>query len=65
MYEKMTELKVRDYQSPPVTVRESTSVYDCIVRIFVEDVGTIFVVNDQQELEGVSSRKDMLKIAIG
>ena len=65
MYEKMTELKVRDYQSPPVTVRESTSVYDCIVRIFVEDVGTIFVVNDQQELEGVNSRKDMLKIAIG
>ena len=54
-----------DYQSAPVTVDESTSVYNGIVTMFVEDVGTLFVVNDQQELEGISSRKDMLKIAIG
>ena len=33
--------------------------------MFVNDVGTLFVVNDNQELEGISSRKDMLKIAIG
>ena len=65
MYERMRDLKVSDYQSQPVMVSESTSVYDCIVRIFVEDVGTIFVVNEAQELEGISSRKDMLKIAIG
>lgn len=65
MYEKLTELKVGDYQSPPIMVAESTSVYDGIVRMFVDDVGTIFVVNGQQELEGISSRKDMLKIAIG
>ena len=65
MYERMRDLKVSDYQSQPVMVSESTSVYDCIVRIFVEDVGTIVVVNEAQELEGISSRKDMLKIAIG
>ena len=65
MYERMRDLKVSDYQSQPVMVSESTSVYDCIVRIFVEDVDTIFVVNEAQELEGISSRKDMLKIAIG
>ena len=61
----MNELKVADYQSAPVTVDESTSVYNGIVTMFVEDVGTLFVVNEQQELEGISSRKDMLKIAIG
>ncbi|MBR5318694.1 MAG: helix-turn-helix transcriptional regulator [Peptococcaceae bacterium] len=65
LYEQMNELKVADYQSAPVTVDESTSVYNGIVTMFVEDVGTLFVVNDQQELEGISSRKDMLKIAIG
>lgn len=65
LYERMSELKVADYQSAPVTVAESTSVYDGIVTMFVEDVGTLFVVNEQQELEGISSRKDMLKIAIG
>lgn len=65
MFEKMSELKVGDYQSKPITVSESTSVYDGIVSMFVNDVGTIFVVNEAQELEGISSRKDMLKIAIG
>lgn len=64
-HEQMNELKVADYQSAPVTVDESTSVYNGIVTMFVEDVGTLFVVNEQQELEGISSRKDMLKIAIG
>lgn len=65
VYEQMNGLKVMSYQSAPVTVDESTSVYDGIVTMFVEDVGTLFVVNEQQELEGISSRKDMLKIAIG
>ena len=64
-HEQMNELKVADYQSAPVTVDESTSVYNGIVTMFVEDVGTLFVVNEQQELEGISSRKDMLKIVIG
>ena len=64
-HEQMSGLKVADYQSAPVTVDESTSVYNGIVTMFVEDVGTLFVVNEHQELEGISSRKDMLKIAIG
>ncbi|MBR4945359.1 MAG: helix-turn-helix transcriptional regulator [Peptococcaceae bacterium] len=65
LYERLNTLKVADYQSAPVTVDESTSVYNGIVTMFVEDVGTLFIVNDKQELEGISSRKDMLKIAIG
>ena len=65
LLECMTDLTVGNHQSPPVTVTENTSVYDAIVSMFVNDVGTLFVVNDQQELEGISSRKDMLKIAIG
>ena len=65
LMERMTDLTVGMYQSAPVTVTESTSVYDAIVSMFVNDVGTLFVVNENQELEGISSRKDMLKIAIG
>ncbi len=65
LMERMTDLTVGANQSVPVTVTENTSVYDAIVSMFVNDVGTLFVVNDQQELEGISSRKDMLKIAIG
>ncbi len=65
LMERMTDLTVGNYQSAPVTVTESTSVYDGIVSMFVNDVGTLFVVNENQELEGISSRKDMLKSAIG
>lgn len=65
LMERMTDLTVGMYQSAPVMVTEATSVYDAIVSMFVNDIGTLFVVNDNQELEGISSRKDMLKIAIG
>ena len=63
--EHMADMTVGAHQSAPVTETENTSVYDAIVSMFVNDVGTLFVVNDNQELEGISSRKDMLKIAIG
>lgn len=65
IYERMIDLKVEDYKTMPVVVDETTSVYDGIVSLFVNDVGTIFIVRDQGILEGVVSRKDMLKMAIG
>ncbi len=65
VYEKMIDLKVRDYMSAPIVIDEKTSVYDGIVSLFVNDVGTIFVIKEQGILEGVVSRKDMLKMAIG
>ena len=49
----------------PAVVREETSVYDAIVALFVEDVGTLFVVDEEGFLQGVLSRKDLLKAAIG
>lgn len=61
----LVEKKVRDYHSLPVCIRENTSVYDCIVQLFLNDVGTIFVVNENRYLEGVISRKDLLKATIG
>lgn len=57
--------KVKDYHSLPISIREETSVYDCIVQLFLDDVGTIFVINEKGFLEGVISRKDLLKATIG
>jgi len=65
VYHKMIDLKVSDYQNVPVIVNENTSVYETIVSMFVNDVGTIYIVNNDYELAGVVSRKDMLKMAIG
>jgi len=63
--EKIKQLKVQDYQHVPVVVREKVSVYDAISTMFLEDVGTLFVVNQQACLTGVLSRKDLLRASIG
>lgn len=63
--EKIKKLTVKDYQSIPVVVDESSSVYDAIVTMFLEDVGTLFVVNENSLLVGVLSRKDLLRASIG
>lgn len=63
--EEIRKLKVRDVQSVPVVVLENTSVYDTIVTMFLEDVGTLCVVQPGGILTGVVSRKDLLKIAMG
>jgi CBS domain-containing protein len=57
--------KVNDYKSIPILVKESTSVYDAICTMFLEDVGTLFVVNEKNDLVGVVSRKDLLRSAMG
>ncbi|MBP1925441.1 CBS domain-containing protein [Sedimentibacter acidaminivorans] len=58
--EKLSSIKLSDIKSLPVAVTESTSVYDSIVTIFLENVGTLFVV-ENDTLKGVVSRKDLLK----
>jgi CBS domain-containing protein/biotin operon repressor len=63
--EQLRKLKVKQYKSVPVVISEEKSVYDAIVTMFMEDVGSIFVVKDQGILSGVVSRKDLLKVAIG
>ena len=50
--------------SKPVTVSEDTMVYDAIVYLFLNDVGTLFIENNGV-LTGAVSRKDFLKISIG
>ncbi|MGG3916705.1 helix-turn-helix transcriptional regulator [Parageobacillus thermoglucosidasius] len=63
--DKIKKIKVEDYQSIPVVVNENVSVYDAIVTMFLEDVGTLFVVDDEALLAGVLSRKDLLRASIG
>lgn len=58
--DKLSSIKLSDIKSLPVAVTESTSVYDSIVTIFLENVGTLFVV-EKDILKGVVSRKDLLK----
>lgn len=63
--ENLMKIYVKDYQSIPVVVPSNVSVYEAIVTMFLEDVGTLFVVDDHNCLVGVLSRKDLLRASIG
>ncbi len=63
--EKFIHQKVADYKAHPIVVEKSTSVYDAIVQLFLEDVGTLYAVDSKGHLAGVISRKDLLRAALG
>ena len=51
----MRKIMVDEVKSKPVVVSEETTIYDAIVQLFLEDVGTIYVQNDDKYLSGVVS----------
>lgn len=63
--EKIKAYKVYEFQHIPIVVKENVSVYDAISTMFLEDVGTLFVVDDNACITGVLSRKDLLRASIG
>ncbi|GBF33749.1 CBS domain protein [Desulfocucumis palustris] len=65
LMDKLHSIKVGDVKSVPIVVTEKCSVYDAAVTMFIEDVGTLIVVREGGFLEGVLSRKDLLKITLG
>lgn len=63
--DKVKNITVKEYQSRPVVVQEESSVYDAICTMFLEDVGTLFVIDKDKTLCGVLSRKDLLRASLG
>jgi len=63
--EKFLHQKVNAYKALPIVVGKSTSVYDAIVQLFLEDVGTLYAVDADGHLAGVISRKDLLRASLG
>src|SRR5690625_7296953 len=61
---KIRSCLVKDYQSVPVVIKEDESVYEAISTMFLEDVGTLFIINDKHVLTGEVSRKDLLRASI-
>lgn len=63
--DKIKNKTVSDIMSMPIMVTQDASVYDTIVNIFLSDVGSVFIIDDEKELCGIVSRKDLLKATIG
>ena len=61
----LANITVEEAHSQPIVVKENSSVYDAIVTMFIEDVGSLIVVSEGGCLEGIASRKDLLKSAMG
>ena len=64
LQEEISAICVRDIQSVPVVVNHDKSAHDAIVTMFLEDVGTVFIIGENGLLQGVVSRKDLLKVAM-
>ncbi len=61
----LKQYRVKDIMSMAVVVKEKCSIYDAIVTLFVEDTGSIFVLDNEGFLAGIVSRKDLLKTTLG
>lgn len=62
--DEISNIMVKDINSIPVVLDDKTTIYDAIVFMFLEDVGSIFVITDGY-LSGVVSRKDIIKYTMG
>ncbi|MGV3488031.1 MAG: helix-turn-helix transcriptional regulator [Tuberibacillus sp.] len=65
LIDQIKKMTVKAFQSIPVVIQENSSAYDAICAMFLEDVGTLFVVNQDSVLTGALSRKDLLRASIG
>lgn len=62
---RLNDVKVKAYQAMPVVIRETASVSDAVVTLFLENVGSLIVTDPGGALVGVVSRKDLLKVTLG
>jgi CBS domain-containing protein len=62
---KVREMKVKDLQGVPVIVRDTATVHDAVATLFLENVGTLIVADEEGTLQGIVSRKDLLKVSLG
>ena len=64
LMEEISNICVKDLQSVPIAIGQDKSAYEVIVTMFLEDVGSVFILDEVGLLSGVVSRKDLLKAAI-
>lgn len=64
-FNRLHETKVKEIQSVPIVVRETMSIQDAVVTLFLQDVGTLIICDGEGRLAGVASRKDFLKVTLG
>lgn len=64
LYEKLYKKQVKELMLTPLLIHQSVTVYEAVTHLFMYDVGSLYVKDDQDELIGILSRKDLLRAAI-
>lgn len=64
LFDELFDVPVRDIMIPPLLIKADRSVYDAITTLFLYDVGSLYVINEQEELTGILSRKDLLRASL-
>jgi DeoR family transcriptional regulator, catabolite repression regulator len=63
--ERLLTMQVKEFQSAPVVLRETASVSDAVVAMFLDNVGSLIIGDADGHLAGIVSRKDLLKVTLG
>ncbi|WP_166245024.1 helix-turn-helix transcriptional regulator [Paenibacillus turpanensis] len=63
--QRLKGYKVKDLQGKPISIKGSTTVHDAVIMLFSENIGTLVVTDEFDHLEGIVSRKDLLKVTLG
>ncbi|MCY3029582.1 helix-turn-helix transcriptional regulator [Aerococcus sp. JJEM-2022a] len=59
--QKLSEVKVAELMASPVNISAKTTVYEAITAMFLYDNGSLYVTDEGQHLQGLVSRKDLLR----
>lgn len=63
LFEDLYEKKINEIMVPPVAIKKDATINDAVTMLFMKDVGTLYV-TDNQVLLGIVSRKDLLRSTI-
>ncbi|MFD1671355.1 helix-turn-helix transcriptional regulator [Agrilactobacillus yilanensis] len=55
---------VQKIMVPPLIIKQKQTIYDAITILFMYDVGSLYVTDDDNQLVGLLSRKDLLRASL-
>lgn len=61
---KIFGTKVKEVMIPPILINNNTTIRDAITTLFMYDVGSLYVINEEKFLVGILSRKDLLRASL-
>lgn len=60
-YANLYEKPISAIMQPAITIKDDATLQEAISKLFLRDVGTLFVVDQKDNLVGLISRKDLLR----